>query len=81
MGRNVRTCAVNERVINVAGAGWPAALTPARQREANIQKWRRLHHHSFDENYARARDLKVQRELAKDFVLEDDEDLPTDHES
>ena len=57
MSRNDRTGAVNERVINVAGAGWPAALTPARQREANIQKRRRLHHHySFDENYARARD-------------------------
>ena len=42
MSRNDRTGAVNERVINVAGAGWPAALTPARQREANIQKRRRF---------------------------------------
>ena len=65
MGRNERTGAVNERVFSVAGAGWPAALTPARQREANIQKRRRLHHHSFDGNYARARDLKAQRFCAR----------------
>ena len=38
MGRNGRTDVIDETRQNVAGAGWPAALTLARQREANIQK-------------------------------------------
>ena len=60
MGRNERTGAVNERVINVAGAGWPAALTPARQREANIQKRCRLHHLHFCPKIMRARAIRIE---------------------
>ena len=81
MSRNDRTGAVNERVVNVAGAGWPAALTPARQREANIQKRCRLHHlHFVLKLCARARDiaLKILQMLEElgPARTEDDDDLP-----
>ena len=43
MGRRDRSCSVNDTGNSAAGAGWPAALTLARQKEATFKKRRRLH--------------------------------------
>ena len=43
MGRRDRSGSVNDTGNSAAGAGWPAALTLARQKEATFKKRRRLH--------------------------------------
>ena len=43
MERRDRSGSVNDTGNSAAGAGWPAALTLTRQREATFKKQRRLH--------------------------------------
>ena len=58
MGRRDRSGSVNDTGNSAAGAGWPAALTLAQQREATFKKRCRLSPH-FQRNHAHARETKT----------------------
>ena len=55
MGRRDRSGSVNDTGNSAAGAGWPAALTLARQREATFKKRCRLHRLIFSGEIMRTR--------------------------